>query len=136
MRWQDALRSRFAGREELCKDELYARYYQKDGLPKQDVLQCLELMESEYEVPAGLLRPQDNISMLADPVESKNLLKKFYYEGIAGDREFELLYQLDKRIERFGKRHMRPKIETIGDYVRAWCGQPRTVACSDFESYN
>lgn len=81
---------------------MYKRYFA--DLPKEDVLECLELIEFEYELPAGLLRPADRLEKLFEPVASKNWWRSLVYQIRAGDRENELTLQLSKRMRRHGVR--------------------------------
>jgi len=51
--WEQEILQRFEGRENLSNDQLYARYFEKPGLPRDEVFECLKLIEFEYKVPAG-----------------------------------------------------------------------------------
>ncbi|MFX7540741.1 hypothetical protein ABTJ80_19705, partial [Acinetobacter baumannii] len=45
----------------------------------------------------------------------------------AGDRENELTLQLSKRMRRHGVQGDWKRIDTVDDFIRAWCGQkPKT----------
>jgi hypothetical protein len=92
--WRAEMLRRFADREDIGKEELYKRYFA--DLPKEDVLKCLELIEFEYELPAGLLRPAGRLEKLFEPVASKNWWRSLVYQIRAGDRENELTLQLSK----------------------------------------
>jgi hypothetical protein len=75
--WHDALVSRFNDREDIGKEALYDKFF-KD-LPKTDVFECLELLEEEYEISPGLLRPEDNLDKLFAPVQTKSPLRWLTY---------------------------------------------------------
>ena len=125
-RWRTNMLSRFTGREDLGKDDLYERYFKE--LPRGEVLECLELVESELKIPAGILRPEDKLDTLFEPVSTNNPLRWLTYQVRAGDRQAEISYQLNKRLRKHDTADAWAQIETINDLVRAWCGQsPRQV---------
>lgn len=121
--WRAAILSRFAGREKLSKEELYDSYFRQEGLPKEAVLECLGLIDEEYEFLAGFLRPEDKLKKLFEPVATKNPWRWLVYQVREGDSETELGYQLGKRTRQHGTFDARKDIETVGDFIRAWCGQ-------------
>src|SRR6266550_3807656 len=99
---KSALLARFADREDIGKVGFYDRYYSSSGLSKEALLELLELIEFEYDVSAGLLRPDDNLSKLVEAVPTKNPWRWLVYHTAAGDRQSELSYQLDKRMRQYG----------------------------------
>lgn len=121
--WTSVMRSRFVDREMLSRDECYDFYFKPLGLPKEMVFECLGLVEFEFEVPIGLLRPTDKLSVLFIPVETKNPWKWLVYRAREDDSQSELNYQLSKRLRQFGTFDLWENIETIEDFVRAWCGE-------------
>lgn len=120
--WRTQIRRRFADRVDIGRDELYTRYFAPVGLPKEDVIALLELIELELELPSGLLRPDDSLAKLAEPVPAKNLWQWMVYQVRSGDRALEIDEQLEKRMRRYGMTGLWSNIETVGDLVRAWCG--------------
>ncbi|MCG6553643.1 MAG: hypothetical protein L7F77_15065, partial [Candidatus Magnetominusculus sp. LBB02] len=52
-------RRRFRDRAELSPDEFYQQYYESSGLPKDLVIETLNLISTEISIPATLLRPTD-----------------------------------------------------------------------------
>ena len=122
-RWQDVIRSRFGEREDLGADELYEQYWAVTGLPKAKVLECLELIETEYQLAAGILRPEDSLDLLFDAVSTRNPLKWFLSQPAIEDRASEINHQLAKRMEESGTLGTWRSIETVDDLIRAWCGQ-------------
>jgi hypothetical protein len=121
--WRTVFLGRFADREDIGKEEVYRRYWEKAGLPKADVFECLNLIESEYELPAGLLRPEDSLSKLYQPVATKNPWRWLVYQTRAGDRQSEIKYELGKQMRKHGTLGTWASIETIDDLIRAWCGR-------------
>ena len=119
---KDALRRRFGDREDLGKDGLYTQYYFATDLPKEVVLELLELIEVEYDLSPGLLRPEDNLSKLVEPIATRNPWRWLVYRTAGEDRQSELNYQLAKRMRQYGTVRAWSKFETVDDLVRAWCG--------------
>lgn len=119
------MQSRFGGRELLNNDECYHRYFESLGLQKEKALECLEIIELEFEVPIGLLRPTDKLLLLFTPVPTRNPLKELFYRTREEDSESELNYQLSKRLRQHGTLNLWKDIdiETIEDLLRAWCGE-------------
>lgn len=129
--WREDILQRFAGRENLSKDAFYARYFEKLGCPKTDVLECLNLIEFEYQIPAGVLRPEDKLEKLLEPVSTKSPWRWLVYRTHEGDSGTELYYELSKRLLRFGTVQAWSHVEKFGDVticelIEAWCGhEPR-----------
>ena len=121
--WTNVMRSRFGDRKLLSRDECYYLNFEPLGLPKEKVLECLDLIEFEFEVPIGLLRPTDKLSVLFTQVPTRNPLKELFYRMREEDSQSELNYQLSKRLRQFGTFDLWENIETIEDFVRAWCGE-------------
>ena len=127
-KWRQEVLERFHGRENLSRDELYARYFEKAGLPKDEVLECLRLLEFEYDVPSGLLRPQDKLEKLFSPVPAKNPWQWLVYRTREGDSQTEINYELGKRMRRAGTIQSWSHIKNFGDItffdlIKAWCGK-------------
>ncbi len=99
-----------------------------DGLPEMEVSACLDLVEFEYGLPAGLLRPEDSLAKLVKPVSTKNPLRWIIYQVRAGDRENELTFQLVRQMRRHGTYGTWQHVDTIDDLVRAWCGQKPKIS--------
>jgi hypothetical protein len=126
--WRQELLQRFHGRENLSKDELYTRYFEKARLPKDEVLECLKLLEFEYDIPSGLLRPEDKLEKLFNPVPAKNPWRWLVYRTREGDSQTEINYELGKRMRRAGTIQSWSHIKNFGDItffdlIRAWCGK-------------
>jgi hypothetical protein len=124
--WRATFLGRFAGRPDIGKEELYEHYWKQAGLPKRDVFECLDLIETEYELPGGLLRPEDKLEKLFEPVATKNPWHWLVYHTRAGDRYNEINHELGKRMRRHGTLGVWKHIDTIDDLMRAWCGQKPT----------
>lgn len=121
--WRAALLRRFADRNDIGKEEFYRRYYAASGLSPNDVLECLNLVELEYDFPAGFLRPEDKLTRLFAPVKTNNPWRWLVYQVKEGDSQSEIEYELAKRQRRHGTLGTWARLETVDDLIRAWCGQ-------------
>lgn len=128
-KWTNVMRSRFGNRDLLSRDQCYEVYFEPLGLPKEKVLECLELIEFEFEVPIGLLRPTDKLSMLFTQVPTKNPWKWLVYRTREGDSQSELNYQTSKRLRQYGTLDLweNTEIKAVEDLLRAWCGKHPTA---------
>ena len=125
--WRQQILHRFEGREVLTKDELFTRYFESEGLPKDEVNECFELIEFEYDIPVGVLRPNDKLDKLIQPVTTKQPWRWLVYRTREGDSESELDYELGKRMRRAGNLKSWSHIKRFGDitffdFLKAWCG--------------
>ena len=125
--WERALLERFSGRTNLSFDELFTRYFEPAGIPQQEVSECLRLLESEYGIPIGVLRPHDKLEKLFEPVTAKSPWQWLVFRTREGDRETEINYQLGKRMRKAGTisswSHIKKFSDiSIMDFVRAWSG--------------
>lgn len=122
-KWKKEILERFADRPDLGFEELYENYFKEEDLPYEKVRKCLELFETEFEVSSGLLRPKDKLNKLFNTVSTYNPFLWVIYQGKTEDTQSEMIYQLNKRLREYDTLDDWNKIETIGDFVRAWCGQ-------------
>ena len=125
-RWHDRLLQRFTDRIDLGKDRLYDEYFAKQLLPKEQVLNCLSLLESEYQISAGLLRPKDSLEILFNRVPAKSPLLWLVYRTREDDSRSEINYQLGKRIRKYRLDVQSSQIRTLEDLVKVWCGKSPT----------
>jgi hypothetical protein len=129
--WRRVLHSRFADREDLGKTRVYRQYWSE--FSEQAVMELFELIGTEYKLPPGLLRPNDPMTKLIDPVKTANFFKWLVYKARTEDRNSELNYQLSKRQRQYGtqKSWEQARILTVNDLIRAWCGQLPATASAD-----
>ena len=121
--WRKVLLERFGSREDITKEGVYFHYFKPLGLPNECVIECLALVESEYGISAGLLRPDDPLAKLVEPVKTRKPWLWLFYRSREEDIQSEVNYQLAKRLRQHGTEHSWPRLDTVGDLVRAWCGQ-------------
>ena len=124
-KWLAAIRQRFGDREDIGRERVYERYFEKEGLPKARVFECFDLIETEYGYISGLLRPDDSLDKLFMKVPTRNPFRWASYEIMAGDRQVWFGEELEKRLREYGIREYAdwPRVDTIGDFLRAWCGK-------------
>ena len=121
--WRDEILKRFPDREDLGKLGLYDRYFRARGLKQQVVLECLGLVEDELKIPPGILRPEDSLDLLFEPVSSRNPFRWMEYQVRAGDRQGAISSALSDRLREFGTFDDWKTIATVDDLIRAWCGK-------------
>jgi hypothetical protein len=110
-------------RVDLSKDELYRTYWSHLALPREQVLECLELIERECGISAGRLRPGDALQDILTPKATSNPLRWVFAQFRKGDRENELSYQLQARLREHGTEASWPMVQTVDDFIHAWCGK-------------
>ena len=68
----DGMRTEYSikKRERLDFEEFYAQFYAKSGLPKATVSRILDITAEQFGLPAGCIRPSDNLLQtdLADTI--------------------------------------------------------------------
>ncbi len=93
------------------------------GLDKNDVFSCFDVFEFDFDIPVGLLRPEDDLSLLTEPPRTANpidlLFGGIYFRGD------DLAEELSIRLKRFGSENDWKSITTFDELVRAWCGLRR-----------
>ena len=128
--WREAIDARFAGREELSKDDLKSQFWRE--LPEAEVLDALRAIETECEVRIGLMRPSDAMATLFEPPRTKNPFRWMEYQVHGGDTDFELSRQLNNRLKKTGHvNDWRRGVRTLDDFVRAWAGVPPPATATD-----
>jgi hypothetical protein len=121
--WRTEVLRRFGNREDLGKLGLYDRYFRAKGLPQDSVLECLNLLGDELTIPPGILRPDDSLDKLFEPVSSSNPFRWMEYQVRAGDLQGAISGELSDRLRDYGTFDDWTTISTVDDLVRAWCGQ-------------
>ena len=117
--WRDWLQERFGDRPALPRDEAVRTFWAE--LPPEDLADFFEMIETEYQLDVGLLRPDDNLERFTTPIKTKNPLRWFAVEPGLEDRASELNYQIVQRADQAGLANYLP-VHTVREYVRIWCG--------------
>jgi hypothetical protein len=121
------LRKRLPRRDELSHTDLAARYWPDADL--NDVLALFNLLEEELTMPAGLLRPEDDLDHLLAPFSLRKPLLWFQVEPHLEEATSEVNYQLKQRMKATGSRWSRQlRIHTLDGLVRAWCALPPSTS--------
>ena len=113
------LHARFSDREDLGRQGVVARYW--GNLPARPLQELFDLIETEFSLSAGLLRPDDPISKLMAPFAIQNPLTWLWAEAALEDAGSELNYCFAKRMKAFGVRREVVSVDSIGDLVELWC---------------
>jgi hypothetical protein len=124
--WGNEILKRLGNREDVGKLGLYDRYFRGKGLPPDSVLECLDLLEDELTIPPGVLRPDDSLDLLFEPVSSRNPFRWMEYQVRAGDVQGAISGALSDRLREFGTFEDWVTIATVDDLIRAWCGEKPT----------
>jgi hypothetical protein len=122
-KWVEEILKRFGGREDLGKRGLYEKYFKSQNLDEKEVLECFEEIESNYNIPVGVLRPDDSLTKLTERVSTNNPFKWFWWLGRNEFSDDSLIEELGIRMKEQGVFDDWKIINTFEDYVRAWCGQ-------------
>lgn len=99
---------RFHDRTELCPNVFYQQYFESSGLAKDQVIEILNNIAYQLEVPAGLLHPTDRFSkeLKTDPFNE-------WDDGIGF-----LGLELDNLIQKEVSKIKPSDINNIDDYIR------------------
>lgn len=119
--WERAIRARFSDREDLGAAGVHARFW--PHLPRDKFDELAQLLEAEYQLPIGLLRPEDALRKFSEPVATRNLWRWLSYRMAEGDRWSEINYQFVRRLDHRGVPLPKPPAMTVDELVRGWCGE-------------
>jgi hypothetical protein len=125
-KWRAGIRERFGDREDIGREAVYERYFASEELPRVQVFEVFDLIESEFGPIGGLLRPKDNlVEKFFTPVKTNNPFRGMTYEVRAGDSQLSIGDELEKQLKKYGISEYAdwPRIETIEDLVRVWCSR-------------
>jgi hypothetical protein len=117
--WREWIQERFGDRPALPRDEAVQAFW--SDLSQTKLAEFFELIEDEYHLDVGLLRPDDKLDRLTASIKTKNPLRWFSVEMRIEDAASELNYQIVKRAENAGLADHLP-VCTVGQYARVWCG--------------
>jgi len=126
--YRAGLLARFGERDVLSKDQLYDQFWAPRQLDRPEVIALFDLIEEAYEIPAGILRPNDGIDMLTGRVPEKHWWRGPVHDVIAGDRQFWLQEELVYKLNHYGTYNHIRRVNTIDELVLAWCGWWPTTA--------
>ncbi|MBK8146924.1 MAG: hypothetical protein IPK58_01590 [Acidobacteria bacterium] len=121
------LPQKFSNRELLSRSELRERFFGDPSMDEDDIAECFDFFEFDFEFPVGYLRPEDDLSLLTEPPSSpESFAFDFRWQLLSlGD---DLLEELNIRLKRHGTKDDWKTIRTFGELVGAWCGlEPQDV---------
>lgn len=122
MTWNQHFRASLEGREELELPQLREMFSVPARVATERFLECLMVFQQEYDVSFGLLRPDDSLGIFLEPSPTKNPFRWLFARARAEDRASELNFRLFKERKRWRAPTLKAGPQTIGEYVRAWCG--------------
>jgi len=116
----EAIKRRFPVRENLEKSELARRCFSEhDGA---EALELFALVEREFRIDVGFLRPDDSLHALFSPVPARNPLTWIRFRALESIGVTEISTEVaSKRRERGLPSEPPEGIRSFGDLVRAWC---------------
>jgi hypothetical protein len=120
MNWLSRLRKHFNGREELTIDNLAIEFRALDKDSRDALEHVTALIQSEYGIPSGLLRPSDSLKLFTDAEMPRNPLRWLFDRAAMEDRATELHYRLALQREKTGRPNVPTPPATLQDYVKAW----------------
>src|SRR5690349_6575452 len=121
--YRNGLLARFSDREALSKDQLFQQCWEGSALDRKEVFELFSLIEEAYEIPAGLIRPNDPIDKLTDRVPEKRWWRGPFHDVIAGDRQFWLQEEFERKLKKYCLSRKDSKVDTINELVFIWCGR-------------
>ena len=123
VKWREEVRSRFAARQDLGKEGVYEAHFASMKLPRTAVLELLDLIGREYDLPPGLLRPEDSLSKLSIPPIHENWWQWLVFQVRAGDIQLTVIDELKRRSRLSAEDLQSTDIQTLADLARLWCGE-------------
>lgn len=121
--WRKQILARFEGREILSRSVLFEKFFKRLGLRESEVMECFDEIERDYSIPVGILRPDDSITKLTDPIPTNNPFRWFSWQPRSEFTHSELMIELGIKLKQHGTGRDWKFIDTFDDFVRAWCGQ-------------
>ena len=118
----NAFLHRFPDRVPLPTNELYGLFFPTMDGSREDFEEIVILVSQELAVPVGLLRPEDQMSQLLEPLHGRNPLRWIEEWTRAADGKSELNVRRRARLESLGTVDSWHDLPALRDVVRAWCG--------------
>lgn len=97
------------------------------NLDQKEVSELFRLLEQEFRIDVGFLRPDDSLYALFSPVSTFNPLAWMIFRGLESDAKNEIGAELvRKRRKRGLPELLTTEPRTFGELVVAWCQRPET----------
>ena len=119
--YRKGLRKRFDGRIALSNEEWLQRYGSDDS--RADVYEFLSRLETIVGIPAGLLRPEDPITLFTAPPPARNWWRDHFHDFFAREALKELEDELNDRRKTRGLSQEYPPPETVAELIDLWCAE-------------
>ncbi len=117
--YRKGLRKRFDGRIALSTEEWLLRYGSDDS--RAGVSEFLSRFETIFGIPAGLLRPEDPVTMVTATPPARNWWRDHFHDFFAREALRELEEELDDRLKTRGLSRKYKPPETVGELIDLWC---------------
>jgi len=95
-------------------------------LPEADVLEALQIIEDACERSVAGHLPSDRLDDITKSPDTRNPLRWVSGQVGQGDIQFELSRALTKRLKHYNIAAAWKRVQTLDEFVRAWCGQQPT----------
>jgi hypothetical protein len=116
----ERLRRRFPPRDKLTKSDLAKRFF--SGYQEAETIELFDLIEREFHIDIGFLRPEDSLDTLFAPVSSWNPFSWAMFRALESDGVNEISTEVAKKRKRRGLPVVPAnEVRTVGDLVHAWC---------------
>ena len=122
MNWQEELQKRFAGRQELASSQLAIEFMATEPTSSKALEEVLNLFREEYGIEPGLLRPDDPLSIFAEPPRTGNPVTWLFNRAAVEDRVSELNHRLMQQRREISAPPLQRSPVTVREYVLAWLG--------------
>src|SRR5689334_21432693 len=114
--WESEVRRRFDGRPSLSDIELASMF--NPSLDPLELASLRELLQLEFSLDLGVLRPDDPLELLTEHPNSRgNPIRWLVYESSSRDATNEVDEQLTIRLKRLGFDQPTFRVKTIGDLL-------------------
>jgi hypothetical protein len=115
--------AQIVSREVLPENALLDLFDPAKEIREMGLLEAINLIAKECEVPAGKLRPQDRFEEMLKRLPIHNPIRWFYMENKIAHHQENLEFAVWGRMKKLGLPKNSKKIITAKDYVMLWCGK-------------
>lgn len=123
-RYSAAFRKRFPEREELAATEALRVFSSTPGVTVDGAKSLLDLIHEEFQIPIGLIRPEDTWLSVASPLELGGWFAWMESQVRAGDAQAGLLEEVSRHLAELGVAADDIVLDTLYDLARLWSGAP------------
>lgn len=115
------IRRRLPERDHKSPSELHAQFW--PTLPEDEVRALFDFLETDLGIPAGILRPEDDLDRLFTPISMRRPLRWLRVRPALEHATSRLYSELANRVSaRVSTIPVDFRVHTLNDLVYAWCG--------------